>query len=89
MDRRAASPNLVIADGDSAFLRAFDHSEFQRADILGVVHRALDRDRLEAVGTKMLPSQWFEPDTDRLCELPPKPKGVSIVILKSRTTNDV
>jgi hypothetical protein len=89
MDRRAASPNLVIADGDSAFLRAFDHSEFQRADILAVVHRSLDRDRLEAVGTKMLPSQWFEPDTDRLCELPPKPKGVSIVILKSRTTNDV
>ena len=89
MNRRAVSPNLVIADGDSAFLRAFDHVDFQSADLLGVVHRTLDRERLEAIGTKMQPNQWFAPDTDRLCALPPKPKGVSIIVLKSRTTNDL
>ena len=89
MDRRTVSPNLVIADGDSAFLQAVDHADFQNADIIGVVDRALDRGRLEAVGTKMQPSQWFTPDTDRLCELPPKPTGVSIAILKSRTADDL
>ena len=89
MDRRTVSPNLVIADGDSAFLQAVDHADFQNADIIGVVHRTLARDRLEAVGTKMQPSQWFAPDTDRLCELPAKPKGVSIAVLKSRTADDL
>lgn len=84
LDRNAATPTLVVADGDVAFLRACDHPEFQSCDVIGVVHRTMEYDRLEAVGIKMQPSLWFAADTDTLCELPSNPKGISIAVLKGR-----
>lgn len=84
LDRSAATPTLVVADGDVAFLRACDHPEFQSCDVIGVIHRTMEYDRLEAVGIKMQASLWFAADTDTLCELPPKPRGISIAVLKGR-----
>lgn len=84
LDRNATTPTLVVADGDVAFLRACDHPEFQSCDVIGVVHRTMEYDRLEAVGIKMLPSLWFASDTDTLYELPSSPKGISIAVLKGR-----
>lgn len=84
LDRNAATPALVVADGDVAFLRACDHPEFQSCDVIGVIHRTIEYDRLEAIGIKMQPSLWFAADTDTLCELPPTPRGISIAVLKGR-----
>jgi len=84
LDRTSATPNLVVADGDVAFLRACDHPEFHSCDIIGVVHRTIEYDRLEAVGIRMQPNQWFSADTDMLYELPPNPRGISIAVLKGR-----
>lgn len=84
LDRNAATPTLVVADGDVAFLSVCDHPEFQGCDVIGVVHRTMEYDRLEAVGIKMRPTLWFAADTDTLCELPPQPKGISIAVLKGR-----
>jgi hypothetical protein len=85
LDRKAATPHLVVADGDASFLKVVDHSEFQRSDVVGVIHRTMERDKLETVGIKMQPSQWYAADTDRLCELPPLPRGISVAILRRRT----
>jgi hypothetical protein len=53
LDRDAGFTSLVVADGDTAFLRAVDAPEFRQSDIVGVVHRAVERDRLESIGTKL------------------------------------
>jgi hypothetical protein len=84
LDRNNASVNLVIADGDASFLKVVDHPEFSRSDIVGVVNRNIERDRLEAVGAKMQPNQWYAADTDKLCGLPSLPKGISVAIVNQR-----
>jgi hypothetical protein len=84
LDRSNAASNLVIADGDTSFLKVCDHAQFAASDIIGVIHRNVERDRLEAVGAKILPNQWMSADTDKLCELPTLPRGISIAILKER-----
>ena len=83
-DRNVVTPTLVVADGDDAFLRS--RSAFSGSDVIGVVHRTMAYDRLEEVGEKMRPDQWYAADTDLLCELPPKPKGISIAVLKRRNS---
>lgn len=84
LDRNLANPELVVADGDVAFLKAWDYPEFQSCDVIGVISRAIDYDRLEAVGVKMQASLWFVADIDMLCSLPSKPRGISVAILKAR-----
>ena len=82
-DRSALKPSLVVADGDGAFLTVLARREFQGSDVIGVVHRVMERDRLEAVGAKMQDlAQWYEPDEDMLCSAPALPRGISISILR-------
>jgi len=86
LDRNGITPELVIADGDVSFLGAIRRPHFQDSDIVGIVHRTMERERLEAVGTGFLQmNQWYAPDEDMLCSLPPVPRGISISILKRRT----
>jgi hypothetical protein len=85
LDRAWAPPSLVIADGDIPFLKAIRNSQFQQSDILGVIHRTMDRDRLEAIGNGILPNQWYSQDEEMLYELPPVARGISVSILKRRT----
>ena len=84
LDRHVVTPTLIVADGDLAFLRACDHPDFRRCDVIGVIHRTMEYDRLEAVGIKMQPTLWLAADTDLLCELPSNPRGISIAVLKER-----
>jgi hypothetical protein len=79
-DRYGGIPGLVVADGDASFLSVLRRKEFQRSDVIGVVHRILDRDRLEGVGNRMLDlRQWYEQE-----QSPASPSGISISILKQR-----
>lgn len=82
-DRSALKPSLVVADGDAAFLTVLAKREFQGSDVVGVVHRVMERDRLEAVGARMQAlAQWYEPDEDMLCNAPALPRGISVSILR-------
>ena len=84
LDRNAGFTSLVVADGDSAFLRAIDTPEFKESDVVGVIHRTVERDRLELVGTKLADlSQWYVPDGDMLDRVPPPP-GITVSVLQRR-----
>jgi hypothetical protein len=59
-DRNNGLTGLVIADGDTAFLRAVDGRDFASSDVIGVVHRAIARENLEAIGIKLSSlTQWY------------------------------
>ena len=82
-DRSTGRPRLVVADGDASFLKVAEREEFQQSDIVGVMHRTVERDRLEAVGEKLANlGQWYERDAQLLSSLPQPPRGIGISILK-------
>lgn len=84
-DRNVVAPRLVVADGDTSFLKVAGQTEFHRSDIVGVIHRTVERDRLEALGNKMSDlRQWYVQDEDMLLGLPEVPRGMSISILGRR-----
>jgi len=86
LDHASESPALVVADGGDCFLKITGTSRFQRSDIIGVIHRTTERDRLEAVGEKMAAlRQWYTQDEDMLCGLPAMPHGISISVFRKRT----
>lgn len=85
LDRNVVAPRLVVADGDASFLKVSSETDFHQSDIVGVIHRMMERDRLEALGEKMSAlRQWYVQDEDMLCGLPEVPRGVSISILRKR-----
>lgn len=85
LDRDTGSTDLVVADGDSAFLKALDADAFRRSDVLGIIHRAVERDRLESISTKLAGlSQWFAPDGQIPDGLPPTPAGITVLTLTRR-----
>lgn len=82
-DRRVGTPQVVIADGDTAFLKVVDGTDFQESDVIGIVHRTMERSKLEAVGTKLVSlRQWY--DEVALDGLPQTPRGISISVLRRR-----
>jgi hypothetical protein len=82
-DRLQATPALVIADGDGSFLKALARSEFRQSDVIGVIHRTMERDKLEAVGNKMLHlAQWYTQDAAFRSQLPPLPRGITLSVLR-------
>ncbi|MBV6417422.1 MAG: hypothetical protein CMLOHMNK_02122 [Steroidobacteraceae bacterium] len=83
MDRRSRDPRIVIADGPDSFLRALQR--FKHSDIIGVMHRAVDREVLEEVGVRMQNlEQWYEADV-LLAEAPRGvPHGISTLTLRRR-----
>jgi hypothetical protein len=86
LDRSIGYTQLAVADGDASFLDAIDRPEFRKGDVVGVTHRIMERDRLEALGNKMSAlRQWYVPDEDTLYGLPEVPRGISISILRRRT----
>jgi hypothetical protein len=85
LDRYSGSPIVVVADGDGAFLKCLGRREFQKSTVIGVIHRALERDKLEAIGNKMIDQrQWYESDEELLARAGSPPRGVSMAILKRR-----
>lgn len=82
-DRQSGKPQVVIADGDTSFLKVIDGTDFQESDVVGVVHRTMERDRLEAVGTKVENlRQWYNQDGAVLDGLPERPRGIGISVLR-------
>jgi hypothetical protein len=83
LDRSTRPPRLVVADGDASFLKVAAREEFEQSDIIGVMHRTVERDRLEAVGEKLANlSQWYERDAQLLYSLPRPPHGIGTSIFK-------
>jgi hypothetical protein len=83
-DRHHCSPSLVIADGDESFLRVLEHPELQRSDVVGVVHRTVERARLEAIGNRLAElRQWYDVDPSQNVD-PLPPGGISVSVLRRR-----
>lgn len=62
MDRETRAPALVVADGDKAFLCTLSHRGFEESDVIGVVDRTQERERLEEVRAAIdSKSQWYAP----------------------------
>ncbi len=84
-DRQSVKPQFVVADGDKAFLKVVDAVNFQEGDVVGVVHRTMERDRLEAIGTRLESlRQWY--DHSVIDGLPQTPRGISVSVMKRRHT---
>jgi hypothetical protein len=85
-DRQGQPPAITVADGDEAFLKVIATQEFQRSDVIGVFHRAIDRDRLEAIGNRLSGlRQWYEDDVEMRQRFANPPRGISSVFLRRRT----
>lgn len=84
-DRNGVIPSIIVADGDRSFLKVLSKAEFQNSDVIGVVSRTIERDRLEDVGNKMVQmGTWYSPDEELLCALPPVSPGMSLAAYKRR-----
>lgn len=85
-DRESGTPQVVVADGDTSFLKILASTEFEECDVIGVMHRTMEREKLEAVGNKLSSlRQWYRPDESLLGELPEIPRGVTLAILQRGT----
>lgn len=85
MDHGAHLPRLVIADGDGSFHSVASRPDFQQSDIIGVIDRTVERERLEAVGAKIDSlSQWYEFDEEFISRVPEIPRGISVVVMKRK-----
>jgi hypothetical protein len=84
-DRHASLLNLVIVDGESSYFKVCDRPEFQRSDIICVIHRIKNRSELEDIGNRIAGlRQWYDEDSSIVNRLPEKPRGISILSLKKR-----
>lgn len=85
-DRLVGTPQVVIADGDTAFLKVLGRTDFENSDIVGVIHRTMEREKLEALSSKLISlGQWYETRTQLLDSFPSRPSGIAVTILEKRT----
>lgn len=83
MDRCTAPPEIVVADGDTSFLRVCDADPFLESDVIGIIHRTTERDKLEAVGLKLAAlGQWYASDDQLPGGAGPVPNGIFTSILR-------
>lgn len=81
-DRQTRPPRLIVADGDQAFMKALDEPWMQQADVIGIVPRTLERDRLEVLGHRLVQlEQWYQRRDPRSAGLPDWPAGVAAGVL--------
>ncbi len=86
-DRGSGLPSLVVSDGLPSFLKVINANEFQNSDVVGVVHRDVERERLEVLGNKVADlAQWYIADRERIEEIPAAPPGISVSMLRRRQT---
>ncbi|HWX55538.1 MAG TPA: hypothetical protein VN176_13185 [Verrucomicrobiae bacterium] len=85
LDRNTGLTRLVVADGHSAFLKVIEAAEFRNSNVVGVIHRAVDRDKLEAIGVKIENlAQWYAADNDMQERIQPAPTGITTLALRRR-----
>jgi len=81
IDHAANQQKLVVADGDASFLKSID--TFKKSDVIGVIDRSVERERLEMVGQKFTAlKNWYQTDSSYQGTLPDPVPGISITILK-------
>lgn len=81
MDQTGAQAKLVVADGGVSFLKSID--TFKKMDVIGVIDRSADRDRLEMVGDRFSAlKNWYQLDSQFQEFLPSPVPGITIAILK-------
>lgn len=86
IDRTGCEPAMVVADGHASFLKVLDRPEFKECDVLGLIHRSLERESLEAVGNRMLNlQQWYVEDGELMAQLSAIPRGISVAVLRRRS----
>jgi hypothetical protein len=84
-DRDVRPPKIVIADGDGALFAALQHEAFRESDIIGVVQKTIDHERLAAVSQKLSDlGQWYDEDSWAAIRSVAIPKGVSVRALRRR-----
>jgi hypothetical protein len=82
-DRHSCSPTVVVCDGIEGILETLERREFQRADVIGVLNRTVERSRLELLGNRMSElRQWY--DTDEVFASNPPPPGIRVSALRRR-----
>jgi hypothetical protein len=84
-DRRGGPPLLVVADGPGAWNIVNGTDECLESDVIAVIPKTLDGDRLRDLGEKiraLLP--WYEANAAPLTALPSPPGGVDLGILRRR-----
>lgn len=85
IDRNTSLHRLVVVDGDSSFLKVVERAEFRQSDVVGVIHRTVEREKLEELGLKLASlGQWYGPDAEMLSGLPLPPSGIAVSILRRR-----
>ena len=84
-DRETEPPYLVVADGDGSFLKVIDTESFSRSNIISIIDRSVDRDRLDSLGQRIADlSQWYEKENITPEFLPRCPRGIVVSIWKKR-----
>jgi hypothetical protein len=85
IDRKVVPSSLVIADGDGAFFTVLGDDLFKQSDIIAIIDRTLERDRLERISDKMASqSQWYVRVETIPEDFPLIPAGISIAIWSRR-----
>lgn len=85
-DHYTSTPSLTIVDGDKTFLKILGRPEFQRSDIVAVIHRVMEREDLEALGNRIQSlRQWYRDDPEVLRGLPSIPQGISVTVVTRRS----
>jgi hypothetical protein len=77
----------VVADGHDSFLRVLDNRDFQSSSIIGVFHRAIEREKSEEIGNKLQSlRQWYDNDTETQEKVRAysAPRGVTMKFLRQR-----
>lgn len=81
----AAKPATIVADGDASLLTVLD--KFQKSNIVGVIPRTMERERLDGIRDKIVSLRsWYEQDEEALYNLPAVPRGIAVSILKRRAS---
>jgi hypothetical protein len=83
LDREAAPTKVVCIDGPSALQKVVADLRFSAADIVAVVPRTADSNKLEAASQYLASlSQWYTPETSASLSMESAPLGVALIVLK-------
>jgi hypothetical protein len=82
-DRHGSFNRLVVADGIAALEKVLATREFDRSDVIGVVHRTAPDDAGKALGERLATmSQWYSvQDAPKLAGLK-TPKGIALHVIQ-------
>lgn len=82
IDRKPNTIRVVVADGDSAFLKSVYNEKFEDSDVIGVIHRDVERDKLEQVGTMLTQKrQRYDFDDSYRDTVMEIPCGIEVTVL--------